>query len=587
MEAGKTLPRGERPRPYGWSRAFSLLNPLRAVWWLFTNVRFAIFLLAVLCLVSLIGVLVPQMPLVVRGDPVAEAQWLDGQDSNLGFLAGLMERLGLFHLFQSAWFAMLLAVTVASTGAYVLSRLPAIWTSITRPRKRVPDRYFALAPHRVQATGPVNLGLLEQRLRRAWYRVDRFQEGEATYLFADRHQWAHLGTVLTHVAIIVFILSAAVSRMDAIDAPLFLAEGSTLPVFPVHHPQQMQVELVDSHAAFAEDGRALEYRSDLVIYERGEEVKRCSSTVNSPCAHNSFRFYQAAYYGFGAALQVRDLSTGNVVYRDTFALTERTPAPHVVIRDSTGRVLLDAMLVLTDELYTGDSLYLGRFVELPGGRLLSIGVTQPVGGAERRLLVLEPGAEHAALALSLREGESAEARGLHVSYARESMTVSAFVDDLPGAAWGEWEARPRLQMTNAVFGASNVAAGDSPAVAPPPPGAEPQLTVSGVSVQPFTLDPGQSAVAGGYEYTFLGQREFSGIHVRRDRSETLVWAGSALIVAGIMITFWVPRRRLWAKITGTGASFAGQAPAHANYTRELRELAQEAGGLLEGREEDD
>jgi len=92
---------------------------------------------------------------------------------------------------------------------------------------------------------------------------------------------------------------------------------------------------------------------------------------------------------------------------------------------------------------------------------------------------------------------------------------------------------------------------------------------------------------GGYEYTFLGQSEFAGIQVKRDRSDTLVWAGAGLILAGLLVTFWVPRRRLWAKIALGRTLLAGQAASHANYTRELRRLAREAGAAVPEEAEDD
>ena len=71
VEAGKSTvgkgpsldPATQRARhSASWTRTLNFINPLRAVWWLFTNVRFAIILLAILAAVSLIGVLVPQVP---------------------------------------------------------------------------------------------------------------------------------------------------------------------------------------------------------------------------------------------------------------------------------------------------------------------------------------------------------------------------------------------------------------------------------------------------------------------------------------------------------------------------------------------
>jgi len=133
-------------------------------------------------------------------------------------------------------------------------------------------------------------------------------------------------------------------------------------------------------------------------------------------------------------------------------------------------------------------------------------------------------------------------------------------------------------MSNVVYGTARTSEGD--AVATAVPSGPPLLTISGLKAQVVTLRPGEGAEISGYRYTFLGQREFAGITVRRDRSDYLVWAGALLIVLGLIATFWVPRRRFWARITQARASFAGQAPSHAKYTRELRVLAQAAGAKL-------
>jgi len=561
-----------------------VLNPLRAVWWLFTNLRFAVLLLVLLSLVTLLGVAIPQMPLNVRGDSAAEAQWLDSKGKAFGFLEGPMDALGLFDIFHAGWFAVLMGTTVASTGAYVLSRFPGIWTSVTRPRKRVPDRYFDVAPNRFVSDGALDTARLEAALRRGRYRVERFQEGNTTYLFADRFAWAQFGTLLTHAAVIVFILSAVVSRMDSFQSGLFLSEGSTLPVFPVRNPEQIQVEMVDAHGLFSPDGQALDYRSDMVIYRNGEEVKRCTSTVNSPCEYAGYRFYQSAYFGFGAAVQVRDVATGNIVYRETLALTGRAPSPQVRIQDSRGQILLDDKLVLTDVLDTGDVYYRGTLVRLPDGRELAVGL-QETGGQERlAVLGTEQGPE--AVALLLQEGEAGQSGGLTVTYVKRSMAPAAPVPDLPRPpSVGENAGTPYLQLSNVVWGTENVSEGTSPvdSIAQGPP----RLTITGLKPQAVSLEVGDATVTGGYEYRFLGQREFAGIDVKRDRSDYLVWAGAALIVAGLMITFWVPRRRLWARISSGGSALAGQAPAHARFADDLRRLAQQAGAADKDVNDDD
>jgi cytochrome c biogenesis protein ResB len=560
----------------GWSRSFGLLNPPRAVWWLFTNVRFAVVLLAVLCAISLLGVVLPQMPLNVRGDIVAEQGWLDVQEGRFGFLTPALNRAQLFDVFHARWFGVLLALTSISTGAYVLSRLPGVWRAITQPRKRVPERYFDMAPNRLELTGTLGLDRLVNALRRSRYHVERFDEAGATYVFADRFAWAQLGSLLTHSAVIVFILSAVVSKADAFESPLFLAEGATLPVFPVRAADQIQVELRDAEGDFASNGRPLDYRSDLTLYRRGEEVKRCASTVNTPCTYDGYKFYQSAYFGFGAGVEVRDLATGNVIYRETLALTGVNRSPHVSVHARDGAVLLDETLVLTHELDIGDFAYKGTIVHLPDGRLLTIGL-QTADSGEERVAVLEPGDGQDLVRLSLAEGESAESSGLVIAYESTLETPAAVVSDLPLPMEADDQGLA-LQMSNVVYGTARTSEADNVATALA--SGPPLLTISGLKTQAVTLGPGESAEISGYRYTFLGQREFAGITVRRDRSDYLVWAGALLIVLGLIATFWVPRRRFWARITQVRASFAGQAPAHAKYIRELRALAQAAGARL-------
>ncbi len=67
------------------------------------SVRLAAGLGAAIALLSLAGMLVPQLPELTRGNPVATAEWLDGQRRSLGPAAGWMYWLGLFDVFHSIW----------------------------------------------------------------------------------------------------------------------------------------------------------------------------------------------------------------------------------------------------------------------------------------------------------------------------------------------------------------------------------------------------------------------------------------------------------------------------------------------------
>ena len=142
-------------------------------------------------------------------------------------------------------------------------------------------------------------------------------------------------------------------------------------------------------------------------------------------------------------------------------------------------------------------------------------------------------------------------------------------------------------MSNVVYGTGTASEGT--AVEAAASAGPPELTIVGLRPQALTLQPGEKAEVGGYEYSFLGQREFAGIQVKRDRSDYLVWAGTGLLLAGLLVTFWVPRRRLWAKITPARTRVAGHAGHLVNFEKEMTEMARDEGGAANeqhGQEDD-
>jgi cytochrome c biogenesis protein ResB len=574
---------GALGRP-AWLRLARELDPFRATWRLFTNVRWAIGIITFLALSSLIGVLVPQAPARVKGNPAAEADWLSVQEGRFGFLTDTMNSLGLFDVFHARWFVYALGLLVVSVAVCTVSRWPSIWRAATRPRKRVTDAYFETARHRYDFQTPPGGRDLEAVLRRRLYAVERYDEGGTVYLFADRFQFAQLATFVSHLALITLLAAALVSRFDSFSSGVMIAEGATAPVFPVTDPDQMQVELVDAVGRFAEDGRPLEYSSDLAIYRGGEQVTTCTTTVNTPCSYGGYRFHQAAYFGFGADVQVRDLASGNVVYRETLSLSDTLPSPHVVVRDSAGAALLDERLVLTDILSTDEFTYYGRLVELGNGRVLTIGARALAGAEDWQLAVFEPG-DDGASRLLLSEGETGAAGGLDVTFAGLGSLPAAFVPDfpLPPRVTEEGKGSAVLEMSNVVYGTDTASEGTAPDAAID---GDPELTLVGLRPQAVNLGQGESVEIDGYEYTFVGQREFAGINVKRDRGDLLVWVGAAMLIGGLLVTFWVPRRRLWARITPTTTHLAGQAGHLVDLRKEMSELARQVGAEPEGEERD-
>ncbi len=549
MARVETAHQPDRP----WARVFGGLHPWRAAWRFLGSARFALALIAALALAGLLGTVLPQVPAAMRGNPAAVAIWLDFQEGKFGVFTQPMHRLGLFDVFHSRWFLVLLTMLAISVAVYTVGRLSTTWRDIFRPQERMPDAYFERARQRASFAAPPGGGqAVAAVFRRHHYRVKSFRQGEAAYLFADRFAWAQVGTLVSHLALVLFLVGALVSRLGGFEAHRLIAEGTTAPVFDsLSRADQMQVFVEDAIARFDEEGNPLDYRTELVIYRGGRQVARGVTTVNDPFQYGGYRFHQAAYFGDGAALRIRDPATGRTLYNEVLSLGQSTPGPQVVVRDPDGGVLLADLIVPTDFI-EGAS---GTLVRLPGRDTpLWLGVRPDAEGKGWQLLAFEPRDDGQGIRLVTQQGRPATADGLEFDLRRVTDLPSLRVKDLPGFP------------------------GEALLVMAPDSEGTPYLTVIGAPEgQALTLYPGRPFVIGGQEYEFLGRRDFAGISVRRDPGVNFIWVAAGLLLAGLVITFYVPRRRVWAKIAAGRLWFAGLVGPATNFESEMRKVAVAAG----------
>ncbi len=537
-----------------WSRLARGLERLLPVWRLLSSGGFALALIGFLALAGLLSIMLPQVPAPIRDSPAAVEAWVEFQRGKFGPLAEPMHRLGLFSVFSARWFLGTLVMLAVSVSIYTASRLPHIWRNVASPQEQVPDAFFDRAANRATfATAePIAGGDTASRLaavlRRRRFSVRSFRAEGATYLFADRFAWAQLGSFASHLAIILFLAGGFISQLGGYTNALFIAEGTTNPVFPVSHPKQMQVEVVNAVGDFDEAGLPVDYRTELVIYQGGREVERGVVTVNKPLSYGGYRFHQAGYFGEGADLRVLDAATGNTVYREVLPLQALIPAPTITIRDRQGAVLLDDVIVPTDFI-EGAS---GTLITVPeDGRQFWVGVKQDENEAWT-LAVL--GRDEPDVSFVLAAGESRQAGDLEFTFVEAMGLPSITTPGIPG------------DHPQSVVIMSETPEGTA------------YLTVLGaVDGRALTLYPNQSVQIGDKEYRFEGRREFAGIEVRRDPGATLIWVAAGLLLAGLLVTFYVPRLRLWARVRSQETVIAGPAERGGAFQSEARRLAWELG----------
>ncbi|MGH2631940.1 MAG: cytochrome c biogenesis protein ResB, partial [Tepidiformaceae bacterium] len=106
----------------------------------------------------------------------------------------------------------------------------------------------------------------------------------------------------------------------------------------------------------------------------------------------------------------------------------------------------------------------------------------------------------------------------------------------------------------------------------------PYLYVTGIDLANVALTQGNTiSPQNGFHYAFEGQVNAGGISVKRDPGSTFIWLAVGMAIIGLGITFYVPRRRLWVKVSEGRTFMAGVAERTTRFSLELRKLGAELG----------
>jgi cytochrome c biogenesis protein ResB len=536
------------------------LDPLRWLWDLLTNVKFALVLVGTATAAGMVGVVLPQVPPPMRSNAAARSAWIEMHRGHFGRFTDAMDRLGLFDVFHSAWFTGLWAVIIVAVTVCTVSRFLPTWRSVHRPARVVGEGYFERARNRASFTHPGGAGEVEALLRKRRYSVERTKEdGGTVYLFAQRFSWSQYGTFLSHLALLMLLIGALLTSFAGFDRTIVIAETTpAAPVFDTPGPNQIFVRMLDAVRTRDKAGNIVDFRS-FVEVRRGDQVKTCQASVNDPCPAFGYNIHQAAWFNDLARLRITG-PNGQVVYDDVLDFNSETNAvPVIKVTDDSGAVLFNQDLpqMGTD---TGDSP--GREDDLAesilafpksaqDSSIVGYAATWRVVGGQ--LILTLSGVDLAES--KLRPGQSLHAGGYAIEYSGIRTIPAIRLNDMPGAI------------------------GDATVVQMPTDGrGDPYLFVTGVDNDNVALVSGKAVTAAsGYAYTFGGQVEASGVSVKRDPGDTFIWVAVAMAIVGLAITFYIPRRRVWVKVTEGRTFMAGVAERTTRFSRELRLLGAELG----------
>jgi cytochrome c biogenesis protein len=292
----------------------SAWEALEALWRIFTSMRTALVLILGLALFALIGAVLIQAPAGLSSDPQAYAAWLVGLKPKYGGWVGIIDRLGLFSVFQSIWFRAILVGLTTSILACSVNRFRSLWKLAFHPRTRMADKFFASAPLRAEVETDNDRKATVDALRRVFgghhYRMLVEADGDVDHIYIDRFRWARFGTLIAHLSLVAILIGALVGSIFGYRNAEFAATvGSKVDVGGGTGLALVATSFSDSYYA---NGAPSDYASSLVLYRGDAQVASKTIRVNDPLNYDGVTFYQS-FFGPAAVMQVSDAS-GAVAY---------------------------------------------------------------------------------------------------------------------------------------------------------------------------------------------------------------------------------------------------------------------------------
>lgn len=348
------------PTGTGWrSSAGPFEVVVGSVWRFFSSVRAAIWEIAFLAVLTLIGTL--------RGSGVPEAL-----ADRVPALRGFVDAWYGWDVFGSWLFSATLAViAVAIIIGGMLNRSPGIWKTIVQPTVTTTRGFLrGTAPHATVAAERSVSELADEltvALRRRRYRVLTARIGDDVHFYADRNRWGKLGTFPFHIALVMMVVGGiVVTQFGFRDLQFVIPEGETI---AIGRGTDLSVRLNSFNEDYYPDGTASLYQSDVSIVRDGDDVQSGMVEPNQPLSEGGVTVYQSGF-GYNVSLRVTDLA-GNELFQGPVTLGQyeasgNPDAPAGVLpvpgttttlnliaadRDAANRPDLDGLNLAAEELY--------------------------------------------------------------------------------------------------------------------------------------------------------------------------------------------------------------------------------------------
>ncbi|MFH1144876.1 MAG: cytochrome c biogenesis protein ResB [Candidatus Eisenbacteria bacterium] len=282
-------------RPPAADRGPASRGLLRQVYDLLSDTSFAIVVLIVLAVASILGVIiVDQIPF--RGE--FARQHFAGRENDLSIW--ILTHIVPASPFRSLLFRTLLALLSLSLLACTIKRWRNHWrraVTIPAPSDAAFDHPHALHwnsrwPANAGGTSAA-AGVIADHLRRRLFTVRRKTSAESggEMLCAVRFGISEFGPVLTHLGMLVIVIGGIVMASAGSSRLVWLRPGEEIAV----PDAGFRVTLDDFRVETAPGGQIADYISSVTLWEHERPLRAAEIEVNHPLRFKGYSFYQNAY----------------------------------------------------------------------------------------------------------------------------------------------------------------------------------------------------------------------------------------------------------------------------------------------------
>jgi cytochrome c biogenesis protein len=294
------------------------------VWKFFSSVKLAVALLIILAIVSIIGTIIQQ------NEP-PERYLREYSQATVQ----VFEMLGLFDMYHTWWFVLLLFLFSTNLTVCTLERFPHTWKLARAPLKPIDENSVKAASFRKEIQLNSDVGKAEQKaaaaLKARGFRFVESRGPDSTQYISQKGVFSRFGVYITHVSILLIFAGALIGSFFGFKAYLNLPEGAASQVVylrneplwdqiaaalgiaksPVINDPQVGVPAMPLGYYIRCDnfdvdyyigpsgmptGMPSEYHSTLTLFDlNGQKILDKRIRVNDPLTYHGVTFYQSSY----------------------------------------------------------------------------------------------------------------------------------------------------------------------------------------------------------------------------------------------------------------------------------------------------